>query len=166
MLVQLSIRNIVLIEACDITLEKGLCVLTGETGAGKSILLDALGLALGARSDASLVRHGQEQGSVSAEFDISANAGAKAAIEALGLEADDTLIIRRTLTADGKTRCFVNDAAVSVSGLRAIGEPLVEIHGQHDQRGLLDAGFPHQLQCRIWHKAYPTQIIAKQEHFE
>lgn len=139
MLIHLSIRNIVLIEACDIVLEAGFCVLTGETGAGKSILLDALGLALGARGDAMLVRGGADSGSVTAEFIIRDNTAARATLEALGFPADDVLIIRRTLAADGKTRCFVNDAPVGVSALRALSETLVEVHGQHDQRGLLDA---------------------------
>src|SRR5476651_1650173 len=105
MLIQLSIRNVVLIESCDIALKAGLCVLSGETGAGKSILLDALGLVLGARADSGLVRRGEAQGSVSAEFDIAANPAAKALLKELELEEADTLIIRRSLSSDGKTRC-------------------------------------------------------------
>ena len=139
MLVQLSIRNVVLIESCDIVLKRGLCVLSGETGAGKSILLDALGLVLGARADSGLVRRGEESGSVSAEFDISANAGAKAVLKELELEDDDTLVIRRILSADGKTRCLANDQPITVAGLKKLGETLVEVHGQHDQRSLQDA---------------------------
>lgn len=138
MLIQLSIRNVVLIESCDIALKSGLCVLSGETGAGKSILLDALGLVLGARADSGLVRRGEASGSVSAEFDISENEAAKAALKALELEEADTLIIRRTLGSDGKTRCLVNDQPVTVAGIRMLGETLVEVHGQHDQRGLQD----------------------------
>lgn len=140
MLTRLSIRNIVLIESCDIALEDGLCALSGETGAGKTILLDALGLALGARAEASLIRKGETQGTVTAEFDISANGNAKEILKELEIEADDTLIIRRTLSADGKTRCLANDRAVTVAGLRKLGEALVEIHGQHDQRTLMDTG--------------------------
>lgn len=138
MLTEITIRNIVLIEQSDISFEPGLCVLTGETGAGKSILLDALGLALGARAETRLIRRGKEQASVSAVFDISANPGAQAVLEELGLEQADELIIRRTLTPDGKTKCFVNDMAVGVAALKQLGERLVEVHGQHDGRGLLD----------------------------
>lgn len=139
MLSRLSIRNIVLIQACDIELSRGLCVLSGETGAGKSILLDALGLALGARGDAGLVRTGEAQGSVTAEFDIAQNHAAKQALAELELEAAESLIIRRGIGADGKTRCLVNDQPVTVAGLKKLGETLVEVHGQHDQRGLQDS---------------------------
>jgi DNA repair protein RecN (Recombination protein N) len=138
MLVQLSIKNIVLIESCDIAFGDGLCVLSGETGAGKSILLDALGLVLGGRADASLVRRGEAQGSISAEFDITANAAAKASLAALELEQADTLILRRSLGTDGKTRCLANDQPVTVAALKKLGETLVEVHGQHDQRSLQD----------------------------
>jgi DNA repair protein RecN (Recombination protein N) len=138
MLSSLAIRNIVLIEQCELTLAKGLCVLTGETGAGKSILLDALGLALGARADARLVRKGKDQASVIAEFDITGNEAAHALLTELGLDDSDDIIIRRTLTPDGKTKCYVNDVAVSVTGLKQLGDTLIEIHGQHDGRGLLD----------------------------
>jgi DNA repair protein RecN (Recombination protein N) len=139
MLSQLSIRNIVLIESCDITLSSGLCVLSGETGAGKSILLDALGLVLGARADTGLLRSGETQGSVTAEFDISDNDEAKKQLAALELEGSDTLIVRRTLASDGKTRCLVNDEPVTVAALKKLGETLVEVHGQHDQKLLQDA---------------------------
>jgi len=145
MLTQLSIRNIVLIEACEIDLKRGLCVLSGETGAGKSILLDALGLALGGRADSSLVRKGETQGSVCAEFDISANDAAKAALKELDLEDADTLIVRRSIGIDGKTRVQVNDRPVTVTGLKKLGETLVEVHGQHDQRTLQDTGLHRAL---------------------
>lgn len=138
MLQQLSIRNIVLISACDIPFEDGLCVLTGETGAGKSILLDALGLALGERGDSGLLREGEEQASVTAEFHLEPRSATHDVLEELGLEAEDVLVIRRIISADGKNRCFANDQPVSVTGLKRIGETLVEVHGQHDQRGLLD----------------------------
>lgn len=145
MLTSLAIRNIVLIEECDLDFSQGLCVLTGETGAGKSILLDALGLALGMRAESRLVRNGAAQAGVTAAFDIAVNTGAKEALSALGLEMEDELIIRRTLTADGKTKCFINDVAVSVAGLKAVGDTLVEVHGQHDGHGLLDAA-THRMQ--------------------
>jgi DNA repair protein RecN (Recombination protein N) len=138
MLTHIAIRNIVLIERCDIAFMRGLCVLTGETGAGKSILLDALGLALGARAETRLIRYGKEQASVNAAFDISANASVREALTELGIEPADELLIRRILTADGKTKCFVNDVPVSVNTLKSLGDKLVEVHGQHDGRGLLD----------------------------
>ena len=138
MLTELAIRNIVLIEQCELSLARGLCVLTGETGAGKSILLDSLGLVLGMRAEARLVRRDKDQASVSATFDITVNKAAKAALETLGLENCDELLIRRTLASDGKTKCYINDVAVSVTGLKALGETLIEINGQHDGRGLLD----------------------------
>ena len=139
MLTQLSIRNIVLIEACDIAVKSGLCVLSGETGAGKSILLDSLGLVLGARADSSLIRRGETQGAVSAEFDISNNKAAKEQLASLELEPAESVIIRRSLTSDGKTRCLINDEPVTVAGLKKLGETLVEVHGQHDQKLLQDA---------------------------
>ncbi|MDX1974187.1 MAG: DNA repair protein RecN [Rickettsiales bacterium] len=145
MLTQLSIRNIVLIESCDLTLERGLCVLTGETGAGKSILLDALGLVLGARADAGLIRQGESQGSVSAEFNIAENAGAKRILTELELDESDTLIIRRSISADGKTRCVINDQSVTVTALKKLGDYLIEVHGQHDQRSLQDSSLQRDM---------------------
>src|SRR3954468_15354645 len=109
MLTGLSIRDVVLIDTLDLEFGHGLGVLTGETGAGKSILLDALGLALGARADTGLVRKGEVQGSVTAEFDISKNNAAHAVLKELELEDNDQLIIRRSVTADGKTRALIND---------------------------------------------------------
>lgn len=138
MLTRLSIRNIVLIEACDIDLAAGLCVLSGETGAGKSILLDSLGLVLGARADSGLVRAGETQSSVCAEFDISANAAAKKALVELELPDSDSIIIRRSLSADGKSRALLNDESITTAGLKKIAETLVELHGQHDQKTLQD----------------------------
>lgn len=139
MLTHLSIRNMLLLKACDIPFAAGLNVLTGETGAGKSILLDALGLVLGERSDAGLVRTGEASASVTAEFDIAGNAAAQALVAELGLELDGALMLRRTLSADGKSRAFVNDAPVSAGALKRFGELLVSRHGQHDSRGLLDS---------------------------
>ncbi len=140
MLSSLSIRNIVLIEALDLGFGPGLSVLTGETGAGKSILLDALGLALGARADSGLVRQGCDQASVSATFEIAGGAVAPLlADNGLACEPGEPLLIRRTLKADGGSRAFVNDQPCSAALLREIGALLVEIHGQHDDRGLMNA---------------------------
>lgn len=138
MLSRLSIRDIVLIERLDIDFAPGLSVLTGETGAGKSILLDALSLALGARGDASLVRHGAVQGQVSAVFDVPKNHPARAILTENALDDDGDIILRRVQTADGRTRVFVNDQPSSVTLMRDIGRALVEIHGQHDERALVD----------------------------
>lgn len=140
MLSRLSIRDIVLIEKLDIDFSSGLSVLTGETGAGKSILLDSLSLALGARGDASLVRHGATQGQVSAVFDVPRNHPARQILIDNALDDDGDIILRRVQTADGRTRVFVNDQPSSVTLMRDIGRALVEIHGQHDDRALVDAG--------------------------
>lgn len=139
MLVRLSIRDIVLIDKLDLDFDRGLAVLTGETGAGKSILLDAFALALGARGDAGLVRQGAEQGQVTAVFDVPARHPVRALLKEQGIEAEDDLILRRIQSADGKTRAFVNDQPVSVQTLKSLGAALVEIHGQHDDRALTDA---------------------------
>lgn len=138
MLSRLSIRDIVLIEKLDIDFQPGLSVLTGETGAGKSILLDALSLALGARGDASLVRHGAAQGQVIAVFDVPRNHPVRALLAENAIEDDGDIILRRLQTADGRTRVFVNDQPSSVTLMRDIGHALVEIHGQHDERALVD----------------------------
>ncbi len=138
MLTQLSIRDVVLIEALDLDFASGLGVLTGETGAGKSILLDSLGLALGSRADSGLVRQGCMQASVSASFDAPAAALALLAQNDLRIEPGEPLIVRRTVKADGGSRAFVNDQPVSAALLREIGTSLVEIHGQHDDRGLIN----------------------------
>jgi DNA repair protein RecN (Recombination protein N) len=139
MLTRLSIRDIVLIDRLDIDLASGLSVLTGETGAGKSILLDAFALALGARGDAALVRHGAEQGQVTACFEVEPGHPARTILAVDDIPADDQLILRRVQLADGRTRAFVNDQAVSVQVLKSLGVSLVEIHGQHDERALVDA---------------------------
>ncbi|MCF8469470.1 MAG: DNA repair protein RecN [Parvibaculum sp.] len=139
MLAALSIRDIVLIDRLELALDRGLCTLTGETGAGKSILLDALGLAIGARADAGLVRQGADSGSVSAVFDVPGGHEARLLLEENGIEAEGDLILRRVQTRDGRSRAFVNDQPVSIGLLRQLGDALVEIHGQHDERGLLDA---------------------------
>jgi DNA repair protein RecN (Recombination protein N) len=150
MLARLSIRDIVLIERLDIEFFRGLAVLTGETGAGKSILLDAFALALGGRGDASLVRHGAEQGQVTAVFDVPKGHPAAAILSENGLDeassADSCeMILRRVQLADGRTRAFINDQAISVQTLKAVGTALVEIHGQHDERALVDAATHRRL---------------------
>ncbi|MFW2851262.1 DNA repair protein RecN [Sphingomonas sp. TX0543] len=137
MLTALSIRDVVLIEALDLEFGPGLGVLTGETGAGKSILLDSLGLALGQRADSGLVRHGATQASVTATFDAPADAARLLDINGFEVEPGEPLIIRRIVKADGGSRAFINDQPASAGLLREIGALLVEIHGQHDERGLL-----------------------------
>lgn len=138
MLASLDIQNIVLIDRLSLSGDAGLVALTGETGAGKSILLDALGLALGARAEASLVRHGAAQASVTACFDIPPQHPARRLLAERGLDDAETLILRRTLGADGRSKAFINDAPVSVQMLRDTGALLVEIHGQFDTQGLMD----------------------------
>jgi DNA repair protein RecN (Recombination protein N) len=138
MLTGLSIRDVVLIEALDLDFAGGLGVLTGETGAGKSILLDALGLALGARADSGLVRSGADKAQVTASFDAPENVAALLAENDIEIDAGEPLIIRRSVKADGGSKAFINDQACSAALLRDVGACLVEIHGQHDDRGLLN----------------------------
>lgn len=138
MLKALHIKNVVLIEQLSLSLEQGLCALTGETGAGKSILLDSLGLALGQRSEAGLVRKGADKASVSAEFELMDRHPVYQILDAQDLERDDVLILRRVVNKDGRSRAFVNDQPISVSLLKEIGASLVEIHGQFETQGLLD----------------------------
>jgi DNA repair protein RecN (Recombination protein N) len=140
MLLGLTIRDVVLIDRLSLAFRPGLCVLTGETGAGKSILLDALGLALGRRAEASLVRPGAEQAAVAAEFAVEPDHPAAAMLREAGIASDlaGTIVVRRIVTADGRSRAFVNDEPVSVALLRELGDSLVEIQGQGEQRGLLD----------------------------
>jgi DNA repair protein RecN (Recombination protein N) len=145
MLARLSIRDIVLIERLDIEFSRGLAVLTGETGAGKSILLDAFALALGGRGDSGLVRHGAEQGQVTATFDIPKGHPATKILSENGLDDTGEMILRRVQLADGRTRAFINDQSISVQTLKAVGAVLVEIHGQHDERALVDASTHRQL---------------------
>jgi DNA repair protein RecN (Recombination protein N) len=138
MLNALSIRNIVLIDQLDLGLDRGLTVLTGETGAGKSILLDALALALGGRGDAALVRAGAESGQVVAVLQLPDDHPARVALRAADIADDAELILRRVQFADGRTRAFINDQPVGAGLMRSIGSLLVEIHGQHDDRALVD----------------------------
>src|SRR5262245_37354963 len=141
MLIGLWIRDVVLIEALDLSIGPGLTALTGETGAGKSIILDALGLATGARADAGLVRRGAAQAAVSAIFAPAVDHPVWEILEAKGLSyaRDEDLVLRRTVSADGRSRAFVNDQPTSVGVLKELGESLLEVHGQHETVGLLDA---------------------------
>ena len=139
MLSHLSVKNIVLIESLQLDFQAGLTVLTGETGAGKSILLDSLGLALGARADFGLLRKGADRASVTATFEVSADHPVWPLLEDSGIEQADELIIRRQLRQDGKSPASINDEPVSVNLLRQCGDMLVEIQGQFEGRGLLDA---------------------------
>jgi len=139
-LTALSIRDVALIESLDLEFGPGLGVLTGETGAGKSILLDALGLALGTRADSGLVRQGQTQAVVTVSFDLPAEHPARGLLRDNGLEGEpgEPLVVRRIVRADGGSRALVNDQSASVALVRELGAMLVEIHGQHDDRGLLN----------------------------
>jgi len=138
MLASLTIHNVVLIDRLTLEGEAGLSALTGETGAGKSILLDALGLALGARADARLVRHGETQATVTACFELPAKHPVLSLLKEKGIEVAEPLILRRTLGKDGRSKAFINDAPVGVQLLKEIGAALVEIHGQFETQGLLD----------------------------
>src|SRR4051812_33841683 len=140
MLTALSIRDVVLIERLDLSFGPGLTVLTGETGAGKSILLDSLGLALGARAEQGLVRSGAEQASVAAVFAPRAGHPVFGLLSEQGIDAEDEIVLRRALGRDGRSRAFINDQPVGAALLRRIATLLVEVQGQHDQMGLADPG--------------------------
>ena len=139
MLATLTIKNVVLIETLVINFAKNLCALTGETGAGKSILLDSLGLALGARSDSGLIRRDADKAVVTASFDLAKTHSAFKILSSNDVEHEGDLILKRVLTSDGRSKAFINDQAVSVSLLKSIGQTLVEIHGQFDTYHLMDA---------------------------
>src|SRR5258708_22046589 len=166
MLLGLTIRDVVLIDRLSLAFRPGLCVLTGETGAGKSILLDALGLALGRRADAALVRPGAEQAAVAAEFAIGHNHPAAAILREAGMSADlaGTIVLRRLVAADGKSRAFVNDEPASVGLLRALGDSLVEIQGQGEQRGLLDPATHRALLDDMAEHAATPAVLARSWH--
>ena len=138
MLLSLSIRNVVLIDKLDLDFKSGLSVLTGETGAGKSILLDSLGLLLGNRAETGLIRQGEEKLSVTGTFSLPQNAEFKSLLDEYDLEAENEIIIKRSLTQDGKGKIFFNDQPVSAKILKEIGRFLVEVHGQFDNQGLLN----------------------------
>lgn len=139
MLQSLSIRNVVLIDKLDLDFKSGLSVLTGETGAGKSILLDSLGLVLGNRAETSLIRQGEDKLSVTAQFSLQKQTPAlRALLNEYEIEADDELLIKRSLTRDGKGKIFINDQPAGAKLLKEIGKYLVEVHGQFDNQGLLN----------------------------
>ena len=138
MLRGLDIRDMLIIDRLELAFQPGLNVLTGETGAGKSILLDALGFVLGWRGRAELVRQGAEQGEVTAWFDLPQDHPAHSVLQDAGISAEDELILRRINTRDGRKTAWVNDRRVSGEVLRNLSETLVELHGQHDDRGLLN----------------------------
>ncbi len=138
MLRGLDIRDMLIIDHLSLEFSSGLNVLTGETGAGKSILLDSLGFVLGWRGRADLVRSGQDQGEVSAWFDLGPSHPARAVLQEAGIPIEDELVLRRVNNRDGRKTAWINDRRVSGEVLRAVSEHLVELHGQHDDRGLLD----------------------------
>jgi DNA repair protein RecN (Recombination protein N) len=160
MLLSLSVRDVVLIDRLDLGCAAGLSALTGETGAGKSILLDALGLALGMRADSALVRHGADLATVSAELAPAPGHPARAILAELGLDSEDTILLRRQISADGRSRAFVNDQPVSVAALRRVGEGLVEIVGQFEQRGLLDNATHRELLDSFGRLGAPAAAVA------
>ncbi|MSP81516.1 MAG: DNA repair protein RecN [Alphaproteobacteria bacterium] len=173
MLTRLSIRDLVLIEAVDIDFDDGLVVLTGETGAGKSILLDGLGLALGDRAEQRLVRDGANQAVVTAVFALAPGHPARAMLVEAGHVEADEVVLRRVLTADGRSRALVNDQAATVGFLAALGETLVEVHGQGEARGLLrpethrailDAFGGHQADVAALATAYGHARAARAAH--
>lgn len=176
MLTALSIRDVVLIDRLDLTFEDGLCALTGETGAGKSILLDALGLAIGARGDSALVAAGAERAVVTAAFDLAAAHPARTLLVEQGFDDPGReLVLRRMLQSDGRGRAFVNDQPASVGLLRQLGESLIEIQGQFEPRGLIDpathrtlldgyAGLEGQVRAvRDAHRAWRDAAAAREE---
>lgn len=138
MLRALDIRDLLIIDHLELAFQPGLNVLTGETGAGKSILLDSLGFVLGWRGRAELVRQGAAQGEVIAEFELGRDHPAHAILEEAGLPGGEELVLRRVNTADGRKTAWVNDRRCSGEVLRRLSETLVELHGQHDDRGLLN----------------------------
>ena len=173
MLSSLSIRNIVLIDRLDLSLNPGLCIFSGETGAGKSIILDALGLALGRRADSGLVRQGCEQGSVTATFAVPGGHPVEVMLAEKGLDPEaGEILLRRVLESDGRSKAFINDNPVSVRLLFRVANLLIEVHGQYDERGLLnasghrdllDAFGGHARSCERVAKANAKLKLARQE---
>ncbi len=145
MLVSLHIRDFAIIDELEVELHPGMTALTGETGAGKSILLDALGLLLGDRADAGVVRHGAERADLSASFDISALAAARQWLETRSLDLDDACQLRRVIAREGRSRAYINGSSVPLQLLRELGEHLVDIHGQHEHQSLMKRDLQRQL---------------------
>ena len=146
MLQHLSIRDFVIVDALDLEFERGYTVLTGETGAGKSILVDALSLALGARGEGGITRAGCERAEISASFDISALVALKAWLAASEIEADEgELLLRRVIYADGRSRAFINGMPATMQQLREAGEYLVDIYSQHAHHSLLKPAYQRQV---------------------
>lgn len=161
MLLALSIRDVVLIERLDVDFQSGLSALTGETGAGKSILLDSLALALGGRSDSGLVRQGAQQASVAAVFELKPGHPAQSLLKDQGLECGPELVLRRIVDGSGRSRAFVNDQPVSVGLMRQLGDVLVEIHGQFESHGLMNpATHREQLDAFGRHEGACTELRA------
>ena len=145
MLKQLSIRNFVLIDRLDIEFESGMIALTGETGAGKSIVLDALGLALGARADSAAVRVGEKQADITAEFEVAGNAAARAWLATQAEPDSDNVVLRRVIDAAGKSRAQINGRPASVTEMRELGATLLELHAQHEHQALLRGATQREL---------------------
>ena len=137
MLKHIRIRNFAIIDHIDIEFHAGMTALTGETGAGKSILLGALGLMLGDRADSDNVRAGSSKSEISAEFDISKLEHIKHWLQEKGLDAENDCLLRRRLSEDGRSRAFINSTSVPLQDLRELGEMLVDIHGQHEHQSLM-----------------------------
>ena len=145
MLTHIHIWNFAIVESLDIEFESGLTVLTGETGAGKSILLDALGLALGDRADSSVIRHGSDKAEISVSFSVSEAPEASAWLAQHEMESENECIIRRSISRKGPSKAFINGIPSTVQQLRELGEMLVDLHGQHEHQSLLHKDIQRQL---------------------
>lgn len=160
MLRSLAIRNHSLIATLDLELEGGFCVITGETGAGKSIVLDALGLAIGNRADARALREGAERLEVSAEFDVSATPAAQAWLAERSLEQEESCVLRRVMTRDGRSRAWVNGQAATLADLKSLGDMLVDMHAQHEHHALLSRATQQQVLDDVGGQAPRARAVA------
>jgi len=160
MLRSLAIRNHSLIATLDLELEGGFCVITGETGAGKSIVLDALGLAIGNRADARALREGAERLEVSAEFDVSATPAAQAWLAERSLEQEDVCVLRRVMTRDGRSRAWINGQAATLADLKSLGDMLVDMHAQHEHHALLSRATQQQVLDDVGGQAPRARAVA------